>query len=735
MPRKQILLKILSFACVATAASCSSIKYVPEGDYILRGSDIKSYDKDFAPSLMGAYVQQHPNSRWFSLFNIPLSIYNASGRDTTKWHNRLLRRMGEPPVLFDSTKAVISCRNMENAMKAMGYLEAKAGFSVEKKGRKAHVRYELFPNRLYRIDSVEYIIYDRDIAVLLVQNGILDNGIKCGMAFSTDVLENERKRLAGWIANKGYFKFNKDFIRYEADSTRKNGLVDVSLKLMRFKESNNSPERNHQVYKIDDIWFSTVGGRNIPLRKNVLAKNTVIKKGATFCTNDVQNTYDNFARLQNVQFTNIQFIEKEDSLIDCNISIGTRKPNTISFRPEGTNTAGDLGAAVSLTYDNNNIFRGGELFSVQLRGAYEAITGLEGYQNKNYVEYNMETRLLFPRAIVPFVSRQKRRQSNSMSELMLNYNMQNRPEFHRRVLTSAWRYYWNGLKNTTYRLDLVDINYIHMPWISPTFKREYLDDTNNRNSILKYNYEDLFILRTGINVAYRKPSYAIKTNVEIGGNLLNAVSQIIGEKKNDEGQYTLFNIAYAQYVKGDFDFTKLLKIDRKNSFVFHFGLGIAYPYGNSKVLPFEKRYFSGGANSVRGWNVRELGPGKYKGTNGGIDFINQTGDMKIDINAELRTSLFWKINGAAFIDAGNIWTLKNYKDQPEGQFKFSDFYKQLAAAYGVGIRVNFDYFIVRVDLGMKAVNPAYNSSKEHFPIINPKMSRDLSVHFAVGMPF
>ena len=643
--------------------------------------------------------------------------------------------MGEPPVIFDSIKAVASCHNMENAMKAMGYLDAKADFSVEKKGKKAYVKYELSPKNSYRIDTVQYVIYDENIAKLLKSHGVMDIGIKRGMTFSADVLDNERKRLSSWISNEGYFKFNKDFIKFEADSTQKNKCVDITLKLTKFKKTNNSPEQNHQIYHIGNVLYSSIGGKKIPLRKNVLLKNTAIKKGMIFKTNAVQSTYLNFSKLQNIQSTNIHFTEKSDSLVDCNIGIGTYKPNSISFRPEGTNTAGDLGAAVALTYENNNIFRGGELLSFQLRGAYEAITGLEGYQNKNYIEYNMEARLLFPKAIMPFHSKRMKRQNNSMSELMLSYNMENRPEFHRRMFTSAWRYYWSGLKKTTFRFDLVDINYIHMPWISPTFKKEYLDDNNNRNAILKYNYEDLFILRTGLNIAYRNSSYAIKANVEIGGNLLNAISHTIEKKRNADGQYTLFNIAYAQYAKGDFDYTKLLRIDRKNSFVFHFGLGVAYPYGNSKVLPFEKRYFSGGANSVRGWNVRELGPGRYKGNNGLIDFINQTGDMKIDINAELRTSLFWKINGAAFVDAGNIWTLKNYKDQPEGQFKFADFYKQLAAAYGIGIRVNFDYFIVRLDLGMKAVNPAYSSTKEHYPIINPRIDRDLSVHFAVGMPF
>jgi len=163
---------------------------------------------------------------------------------------------------------------------------------------------------------------------------------------------------------------------------------------------------------------------------------------------------------------------------------------------------------------------------------------------------------------------------------------------------------------------------------------------------------------------------------------------------------------------------------------------VAYPYGNSTVLPFEKRYFSGGANSVRGWSVRRLGPGSFKGKDGRIDFINQTGDMKLDLNMEYRTHLFWKLGGALFVDAGNIWTLRDYKDQPGGQFTWKSIPRQLAVSYGLGLRFNFDYFIVRFDLGMKAVDPAYDGDyAPHYPIFHPRFSRDYAFHFAVGLPF
>ena len=274
-----------------------------------------------------------------------------------------------------------------------------------------------------------------------------------------------------------------------------------------------------------------------------------------------------------------------------------------------------------------------------------------------------------------------------------------------------------------------------MPWISDTFKKEYLDSVSNSNAILRYNYEDLFIAKIGFGYSFNNGEYALKANVETAGNLFNAFSHLTNASKDSKGNYTLFNIAYAQYVKADFDYTRLITFDRRNALALHFDFGIAYPYGNSNVLPFEKRYFSGGANSVRGWSVRGLGPGSYKGIDGSINFINQTGDMKLDLNMEYRTFLFWKLNGAVFVDAGNIWTLRDYAEQPGGQFKVNEFYKQIAVAYGLGLRLNFDYFILRFDFGMKAINPAYDTEQEHYAIIHPDFSRDFAFHFAVGLPF
>ena len=734
----RFLVVMMVMTCVvAFISSCSTTKFVPDGKYLLQGVKVKSNDKDFDADNLQQYVRQKGNSKWFSLFKIPLGVYDLAGRDSTKWINRMLKNIGEPPELYHTLQANVTSQDLLKAMQNMGYMNAKVEHSVKVKGKKLKAIYELFPGKSFRIRYLKYDIQDDSIGKILAENDSALLVLRSGMPFTINGLDQERSRITSLLLDRGYYRFHKEFIRFEADTMRGSRLVDVTMHLLKYRENSELPETNHPCYKIRNISYNCIDSATVFIKQKVLTHNTAMVEGMPYSASDVQRTYNNFSRLHAVKSTNLRLVEIPDSnLIDCYVQYGVNKPSTIIFQPEGTNTAGDLGAAVSVTYQNRNLFHGSELLSVQLRGAFEAITGLEGYQNEDYMEYGVESKISFPRFVAPFLSNDFKRDVSATSELSFSYNMQNRPEFHRRVLSASWRYRWaKPYDRWTYSLNAIDLNYIYMPWISSTFKHEYLDSESNRNAILRYNYEDLFIMRIGGGLTYNNGVTAFKANAEVGGNLLRLASTLMKFKENSNGQYTLFNIAFAQYVKGDFDITRVFRFDQNNSLVFHAGLGMAYPYGNSRVLPFEKRYFSGGANSVRGWSVRGLGPGKFKGHEGAIDFINQTGDMRIDLNLEYRTHLFWKFNGAFFIDSGNIWTLREYEVQPGGQFKLDEFYKQMAVAYGLGVRLNFDYFILRFDMGMKAVNPAYEDSKGHYPFIHPDFGRDFAFHFAVGMPF
>lgn len=735
------LVRLVLLCFIVIITGCSSTKYIPENEYLLQKVEIQADVKGFDVSSVAPYIRQKANSKWFSLFKIPLATYSLSGKDSTKWINRTLKNMGEAPVVFDSVQARLSVEDLRNTLKNMGYMHATVDLNTKVKGRKIVASYLLHPGNPFYINNVRYDIQDPEVATVLANhfnkpNNAQSQVLTKGTPFTVNKLDEERKLITKILLDSGYYKFHKDFIKFDADTAANNTDIDVTLHLLKFRANNDSPEVSHPRYVIDQVNYSTDNGK-LNLSRNVLENATKIKEGKNYSYSDLEETYRNFGRLSAVRYTSIQFHEEPNTNnLDCDIHLNTTNPSTISFQPEGTNTAGDLGAAMSLTYQNRNAFHGSELFSAEVRGAFEAITGLEGYRDKNFMEWSAETKLQFPRLLVPFASKKLRQRSTAFSELSLSWDMQNRPEFHRRVFSTAWRYRWSSPEShITYRLDIPDLNYVYMPWISETFKTEYLDNVDNRNAILRYNYEDLFIMKVGFGLTYNNGIDAFRFNIETAGNLLDALSIGLKFHTTSSGRHTLFGIAYAQYAKLDFDYTRLLTFDEHNSLALHADFGIAYPYGNSNILPFEKRYFSGGANSVRGWSVRELGPGSFKGKDGRIDFINQTGDMKLDLNAEYRTFLFWKFNGAVFVDAGNIWTLRNYPDQPGGKFKWNSFLKEIAVAYGLGLRLNFSYFILRFDMGMKAINPAYSDSNEHYAIIHPDFSRDFTFHFAVGLPF
>ena len=734
-------------------SACSTTKYVPDGECLLSAVHIRNAERGSGVNTtqMRNYLRQKPNARWFSLYKLPLATYSLSGADTTRWLNRTLRNMGEPPVLLDSLLALQTCADLEQQMRNEGFLQAKVGMEVRRHGRKkGSVTYTLHPGPPYTIGRLRYAIADTAIAVTLA-NDSSHRLLHKGMTFNVATLDAERKRITSLLTDSGYYRFHKEYITYRADTTDGSRQIDLTLHLSppspgTADAAHPAAPPSHRRYRIRNITYSS-GNRQdtlIHLRRHVLTECTHLEEDSLYRSSALQDTYNHFGRLQAVKYTNITLTPEEGDAgsagehpLDCHIQLQTNKPSTLSFQPEGTNTAGDLGAAASLTYRNRNLFRGGEVLSVELRGAYEAIRGLEGYAKQDFLEYSYGVKLQFPRFLMPVFYHYLRRVASSTSEVSLLYDLQDRPEFHRRLLSAAWRYRWSfPNRHDRFQLDLLDINYVFMPWISETFKREYLDNDNSRNAILRYNYEDLFITKTGFGYTWSDGCTALKANVETAGNVLQMLSKCFGAVEDRLGHHRVFNIAFAQYVKGDLDLSHSLRLDRDNQLVLHLGMGFAYPYGNSTVLPFEKRYFSGGANSVRGWTVRTLGPGRYKEHDGRINFINQTGDMKLDLNMELRSRLFWKFSGAAFVDAGNVWTVREYEEQPGGQFIPSKMLQQLAVSYGLGLRLNFDYFILRFDLGMKAVNPAYETEQEeHYPIAHPRFSRDYAFHFAVGMPF
>lgn len=748
-------------------ASCSVSKFIPEGEYLLDDVKVVSDDKAVKPSDISGYNRQNPNSSWFSLVKVPMHIYSLSGTDTTRWINRFIQKLGDKPVIFDEEAAERSREDMQSALHNMGYMQADVRLRKETRKKKLRLKYLVHPGPAYRISHWDYDIQDDSVRRYMA--GYASQLMHEGMRFDVNTLDQERQQMTNHLQDRGFYRFNKEYVTCTADTVRGTHLVDLTFHIAPYDATSHTTHARYRIGEVNVVTdfdmthamrqdfarFDSLHykGLNIFYRERpflkpeVLSQNIAITPDSFYSDSRLQHTRSSLGRLHAIKYTDIRFQEDaaDSTRLDCHVLLSRNKVNSFSAELEGTNSAGDLGAAASLSYQNRNLFNGSELFTFKVRGAYEAVTGLQGYSNENYVEYGVEASINFPRFLFPFISAEVRQRTQATSEIGIQFNSQERPEFGRRAASVTWGYRWTYKRKWQHRVDVLDLNYVYMPWISSTFREEYLDNPENSNSILRYNYENLLIMKAGYGFTYHSDgresrtasnnSYSIRFNIESSGNLLYAFSHMLNATRNEDHQYTVANIAYAQYIKTDIDFTKSFRIDHRNSIVFHVGMGVAYPYGNSRILPFEKRYFSGGANSVRGWSVRRLGPGSFAGNDRNIDFINQSGDIKLDLNLEYRTKLFWKLNGAFFVDAGNIWTIRDYEEQPGGAFRFDSFYKQIAVSYGLGLRFDFDYFILRFDAGMKAVNPAYRNSKEHYPLIHPDFGRDFAFHFAVGYPF
>lgn len=765
-------------------SSCSPLKYVPKDDYLLNRISIDA-GKDFPlNSDVKNLVRQQPNHRLFGLININTFWYNLSGQDTTKWINRALRKIGDAPVVYDKTQTELSRMAMERFLVNRGYFDAKVDTATRIKCRRIKVTYKLNNvSNPYTIGEYK-VTPGQDTVVKIISENIGKSVIKSGSLFSSDDLDEERARLTRLLQEKGYYAISKDNFSFVADSAVGKRKVNVRLVVKPFVMNQSDTLQTtgqtgtiHPVYKVNKIYFMldvpTVGinsnsvfirpGQEIGMvfdttgcdtiqkknffvvykgkpfvRPDVLIQKCRIVPGALYDIHDVEKTYENMNALETMKYVNIRFLEATDDTttkrnLDCYIMLTPSMKQSFSAEIEGTNTAGDLGVAGNIAFTHRNLLKGAETFQAKFLGAYEA---LSTSFTSDYTELGGELALTLPDFKAPFLSGDFKRKVDANTEFAVSYQNMSRPEFARTVASASVRYNWT---NSTLRqtLDLVNLSYVYMPRVDSAFKATYL---TNR-SYLKYSYEDHFILRSAYSFSYssvpigssNRTYYTWRGSVESAGNALYALYSLAGAQK-DNNTYKIGNISFAQYVKGETEYAKSVVLDSKTRFAYRAGLGIAYPYGNSQVLPFEKRFFSGGANSVRGWSVRTLGPGSYSNKNGGIDFMNQSGDIKLDLGAEYRSNLFGKLEGALFTDMGNIWTIRNYEGQPGGQFKLSTFYKQIAGSVGAGLRFDFSFFLLRLDLGMKVYDPSLEG-EERWRIRHIDNRDDFAIHLAIGYPF
>ena len=756
-------IRVFSFLLVLILllSACRSTKYVPEGAYLLDNFSIKTDNPDISRDQLKDYLRQTPNARVFGLFRMQLGIYNWAPKDTTtglkRLFNRTFKRIGDPPVIYNPTLTTLSVQQLQRTLENKGYMHAKVQSKLTTKGKKASVDYIINSNTPYRLRDYKLDIKNDELTKIAEDTS--RSLIRPNMLFDIDVMNAERDRITTRFRQQGYYNFNKDFLNYTADSTLNIHKVDVKLELRDY--ANHPGDSANKVIfkqftirkvifytntdvnltsditateKLDTVQFRDfvlVTPKKRILKLDALVQNTFINPKALYSDEAVERTYSALNSLGPVKYVNISFKEGENNMLDCYVIIIPSKTISLSTELEATYTAGYWGVAGNINYVDKNLFKGAETLSLLARGAFEWQDGVWAR------EYGGQVGLKFPRFMMPFVSYDFKRNMHANTEFTGSLSYQDRPgEFKTTNISAGINYSWKR-KRFQHMVQLFDLSYVQFPYINSVFEDNFPNPVNPKFN--PYNYKDHFIMRAGYAGSYttfspNRPmqNYTLaRYSIETAGNVLSALSHTFGSP-DSTGIYKVFGIRFSQYVKGEYNITHHQIFDKSNRFVYHLGVGLAVPYGNADAVPFEKRFYSGGANSNRGWGESMLGPGAYERITTLPRDFNQVGDIKLDMNMEYRTKMVWLMEGALFLDAGNIWTIKDYTTQNLGVFKFDTFMDQIAIAYGLGVRFDFSFFIARVDLGVKLYNPVLTRTQRW--IISPGWN-DMALHFAIGYPF
>lgn len=732
-----------------------------DGNYLLDKAEVKTDLKEIPVSELKEYRRQTPNTSVLGLFRMQLGIYNLSPKDTTRRFNRFLSRMfhnvGEPPVLFDPILTQLSAHQLQLLYKNRGYINAIVDTNLVFKGKKVKVTYKINANKPYKLRNFSTIpnhpVFDS------IAGDTLRSTVRRGMNFDTDQLNQERERIDSRMRNSGYYNFIKDYIVFSADSALKTNQVDVKLDIRSNLKNSSAPInwlvfRQYYVGKVFFVLNKTgatdtittlqpdtmsfrgyylIDSKDHFVELDALIHNSFIEPNTLYNDVAVERTYTALNTLPPIKYVNISFKQTDvPDVLDSYIYIVPAKTINVSAEMEGTLTKGYLGGAMQLGYMNKNQFKGAETLTLQGRMALEK-------QNVEWArELSGQVRLMFPKFLFPFGSYDFKRNVHANTEYTTNISYQNRPnEFTTNNLTGGMNYSWAKNKYR-HKFELFNLSYVYFPKIADDFRTRYI----NAGIYNKYNYEDHFIMRMGYNgsVSGFNPNRPLRNytvsnyNFESAGNFLYLANQILNTPKEADGFYKLFNVRYSQYVRAEYNTSYYQIFDKNNRLVYHAGFGAGLPFGNANIIPYERRFYSGGANSVRGWRESELGPGVYQRIAGRPRDYNQVGDLKLDLNVEYRTKLFWVIEGALFADAGNVWTIKDYStEQPGGQFKFGEFYKQIALSYGAGMRFDFSFFIFRFDMGIRLFDPV-NLPAERWRF-SPDWGNDFRFHVGIGYPF
>lgn len=778
---KNIKLFLIFLVAAATISGCSVNKFIPSNKTLLKSYDINylnKKDKTIDNSEVKAYLRPKPNSGFLGM-QYKLYFYYRSKKHPTKLNLWLNKKLGEEPVYTDEVDPERLAKKMQRYLANTGFFDTKINYQIKDNKKKSKIVFNINTGKPYIIDSISYDISDK-----VIRNFVIDDTasslIKKGNIYNVYTLDDERERITNILRNSGYYFFNQNYIKYMVDSNNLNHRLRIktiitnrivpnpmvlggSIELPHYcyfinkvevipdynpvKYTNYKPV-NHVISHYGDSTYSYTYLIHTPkprFKLKAFDQSIKIKQGKPYCAADVKATYQRLFAMPIIQTATISFdtLSKSDSLdhkwLNARVQMAIGKLNYYSIEGVVTNSSGDPGVRGNVVVANKNLFRGSELLRVKLNGGFEAQAisstdsiGSESSSFFNTFEAGVDASIIFPRFVSPIPFRRFSQKYHPTTNLTFGFNYLLRPNYSRNSTNILLGYSWKKNKKIRFITNPAIINYIN---VNPTPEfQEILDKETNQR--LKEQYSDHLIAGNSISMVYdnqkiksAKSFDYVRLDFETSGNLFYAIQQLTGFSKTDDEYYKVMGIRYSQYIRAMVDYRHYFHFFNPDYVIVYRALaGAGIPYLNSNEIPYEKGFYAGGANDMRGWRFRTLGPGGYSG----VGNYERVGDIQLETNLEYRFPIYSFLKGAFFTDIGNIWSY-NSDNYPDGQFKVNSFYKQLAVDGGFGVRFDFTYFIFRLDAGIPLRDPSFPESERWR--YNYLQWKQFVINFGIGYPF
>ncbi len=748
-------------------SSCNVTKHLPEDEWLYNGAELKVTStspikgKAELKYELEDVIEPKPNS---TPLGIRFGLYwhiKAQKENAGKTAKFLDKKFGEKPVYLSDVNPIWNETILNNRCENQGYFYPKIQSKIVKKGRKAIVQYEVEVSKPYTLASYRFKGDSTHFDSLLhysLNNTILTPKTR----FSTDYFKQERNRIDDFLKDNGYYLFNPDVLIFTSDTNqyddRQFDLV-LSFKTEATKEA-LKPYRIRNVEAtimkrqgIDDSSaLQSVVIDSIPIyqpgiifKPNLLRPYITLHPGMLYNKSTTLNTSKRLAATKTFNIINLKYSQVDTTmadsigLLDASIVLSPAQKQTIRIEGQGTVKSNSFaGPGLIGSYFNKNLFKGGERLEISGNLSYEVQFGGGATDPLTALEFKILNSITFPRFLTPFNFNPISGNTIPNTKISFDYILQKREQYY--VLNSyilSFGYNWKSRPTIYQEIAPISLNFTNVQQVTPEFQ-EILDE----NPFLAASFQNQFIPGLTYLLQYSEPwdndsrgKFYFAFSADIAGNLIGAIHDITG---ND---HTLFNLPYAQYLRGDIDVRHYTKVARKSSIVSRLFVGVGYPYNMSTSLPFSKQYYSGGPNSVRGFRVRTIGPGSYQlpdSITSSSSFFDRTGDIRLEANLEFRHPIVSLLHGAVFVDAGNIWLYNDNPALPGGKFS-SSWSQEIAISAGYGVRLDIDFVVIRVDIGTPIRFP-YKKGNSHwqdeFKISYKSWRQDNIIwNFSIGYPF